>query len=262
MTRALTAGLLALAAAVLVAAPMAAQAAPRPGAPAGTRPPTQARATPAVDSVHLPTVRALRAALADAAGADRELLPSDASSTLRAADDAVLDRRARARARIASGLDSLLDAGPAGRAAIQVLAAEWRGSDQVRRAEVRAAERATDAPEVLHLAEELLRESPRDTQVVRWRAQALGALGREADAVRAWQARFELAPEDESAWRDALRAHAAAGTLERLRQAVGRLRLIHPESRAVREREIEILHRLGRNDEAAKVAADTLPRPA
>jgi hypothetical protein len=38
---------------------------------------------------------------------------------------------------------------------------------------------------------------------------------------------------------------------------VGRLRLLHPDSRVVWEREVEILHRLGRRDEAAKVSSDS-----
>jgi hypothetical protein len=35
------------------------------------------------------------------------------------------------------------------------------------------------------------------------------------------------------------------------------LRLLYPDSRVVREQEIEVLHRLGRRDEAARLAADT-----
>ena len=52
-------------------------------------------------------------------------------------------------------------------------------------------------------------------------------------------------------------AHDAAGTLPRLRASLGRLRLLHPDSRAVREHEIELLHRMGLRDEAARIAADT-----
>lgn len=214
-----------------------------------------------IDPALAPTVRALRAALSAAAGADRALMPAEGLSTLRGADDAVLERRAVARARIAAGLDSLLAAGPAGRSAIRVLAADWPGADQVRRAEVRAAFRAGDSRDALASVDRLATAAPRDTQYLRWRAEALDSLKRPAEALRARQARFEIAPNDSGAWRPLLRAHEAAGSLPRLRESLGRLRLLFPDSRLVRDHEIEVLHRLGRLDEAARIAADTTGGP-
>ena len=130
--------------------------------------------------------------------------------------------------------------------------------DQVRRAEVRAAFLARDAADALQLVERMQAAAPRDTQALRWRAEALDSLARPADALRTRQARFELAPEDEDGWRALLRAHEAAGTLPRLRDSLARLRIVYPDSRAVREHEIEVLHRLGRRDEALRLMADTL----
>lgn len=208
-----------------------------------------------------PTYRVLVARIQDALGAmaqaDRELMPAEGVSTLRAADDAVLDRRARARARAMAGLDSLLAGGARGRAMLKALATDWPNTDLVRRTEVRAAVLANDANEVLQLVVPLATAAPRDTQFLRWRADALDSLGRPAEALRARQARFELAPSDPEGWRALLRGHELAGTLSRLRESLSRLRLLYPESRAVREYEIEVLHRLGRNDEAARIAADT-----
>lgn len=235
-----------LAAALVAVAPARAQGTSRP-----------AEVAPAL----LPTVRALRTALAAVAGADRELMPAEGLSTLRGADDAVLERRAIARARIAAGLDSLLAAGTAGRSAIRALAADWPGADQVRRAEVRAALRAGDARDALASVDRLATTAPRDTQLLRWRVDALESLDRPAEALRVRQARFEIAPDDTAAWRPLLAAHEAAGTLPRLRESLSRLRLLYPDSRVVREHEIEVLHRLGRLDEATRIAADTTGAP-
>lgn len=232
--------------AIAIAAPMPAQR---------TVPPQARRQV--VDAALAPTVQALREALADLARVDRELRPSEGESTLRAADDALLERRSIARARIAAGIDSLLAAGANGRRAIRMLAADWPGADQVRRAEVRAAFRAADALDALASVTRLAEEAPRDTQLLGWRADALDALKRPAEALRARQARFEIAPEDPVAWRALLSAHEAAGSLPKLRESLSRLRLLHPDSRAVWEHEVEILHRLGRSEEAAKVSSDS-----
>jgi tetratricopeptide (TPR) repeat protein len=242
----------ALAVAAPVAAPVTAQ-----GSSAAAGPPAR---TALVDAALEPTVRALRAALMQVARSDRDLLPTEGASSLRAADDAALERRAVARARIAAGLDSLLDAGVSGRAAIHALAADWPGADQVQRAVVRAAFRAGDAREALSEVERLALVVPRDTQLLRWRAESLDSLGRRPEALRARQARFELAPDDRAAWPALLAAHEAAGSLPRLRESLGRLRLLYPDSDAVREHEIEVLHRLGRREEAARLSADTTRR--
>ncbi len=218
------------------------------GAPASTQEAAQVSATAA----------GIRLALVAVTRADRELMPAEGAATLRPADDAVLERRAIARARIAAGLDTLLLAGASGRTAIRSLAKDWPGADQVRRAEVRAALRAKDASDALRTVGELSTTTPRDTQLVSWRADALDMLGRKPEALRARQARYELSPDDEGAWRLLRTAHEAAQTLPQLRLSLGRLRLLYPDSRAVREHEIEILHRLGRGAEAARIATDTL----
>lgn len=229
-------------------------------AAAQAAPPSATRATArvvAADPTLAPTLENLRDALSRLVQADRELMPAEGSSTLRGADDALLDRRARARMRVLAGLDTLLALGAPGRTAIRALALDWPGVDEVRRAEVRAALVAHDATDALRVVERLAVTVPRDTQFLRWRAEALDALARAPEALRARQARFELAPDDPEAWKELLRAHEAAGTLPRLRESLGRLRLLYPDSRAVREHEIEVLHRLGRRDEAARIAADT-----
>lgn len=235
-----------LAAAALVAwAPAEAQAAPRP------------TSIDAIDPALQGTVANLRSALTVMSQADRELMPAEGSSTLRGADEVTLERRARARAAVVAGLDTLLRLGPRGRTAIRALAADWPGADLVRRYEIRAALLAPDATEALRLAEQLGTTVPRDTEVIGWRADALDALGRAEEALRARQARFELAPEDAGHWRDLLAAHTAANSLPQLRLSLARLRLLYPHSKVLREHEVEVLHRLGRNEEAARIAADT-----
>jgi tetratricopeptide (TPR) repeat protein len=241
-----------VAVALAVAAPVTAQ-----GSSAGAGQP--ARTSP-MDAALVSIVRAVRAALMQVASSDRDLLPTEGASSLRAADDAALERRAVARARIAAGLDSLLDAGVSGREAIRALAVDWPGADQVQRAVVRAAFRAGDARDALSEVERLALVVPRDTQLLRWRAQALDTLDRRPEALRARQARFELAPDDVAAWPALLAAHEAAGSLPRLRASLGRMRLLYPDSEAVREHEIEVLHRLGRREEAARLSADTTGR--
>ena len=112
---------------------------------------------------------------------------------------------------------------------------------------MRAAFRAADATDALASVTRLGEAAPRDTQLLRWRAEAL----------RTRQARFELAPDDRSGWSELLAAHEAAGSLPKLRESLGRLRLLRPDSRIVWEHEIEVLHRLGRLDEAARISSDS-----
>jgi len=247
MTRSST--ILATLLALTVAMPARAQAASRPVQPPAVGRPTD----PAVASI----AADVRAGLVEMARADRDLLPSDGESTLRPAEDEALDRRARARVRVATGLESLLAAGAPGRAAIRTLATDWPDADLVRRAEIRAAFRAGDAADALASTTRMAVSAPRDTQLLGWRADALESLGRAGEALRARQARYELAPDDAEGWRALLAAHAAAGTLPRLRESLARMRLLYPTSRAVREHEIELLRRLGRADEAARLTADT-----
>jgi len=205
----------------------------------------------------LAAAQSLRRQVAELQRAERDLMPPGGASVLEPADDDALERRTHLRAEVMRNLEVLLAAGPAGRTEIQRLAVEFPSADLVRRAEIRAAFVADEPDEVLALADRMRISVPRDTQLLRWRAEAYEALGRQAEALQARQARWELAPEDGEAWRALVRAHERAGSLERLRESVARLRLLHPASTVVREQEMEILHRLGRYDEAARVAPGT-----
>jgi tetratricopeptide (TPR) repeat protein len=206
-------------------------------------------------------VAALEARLRDDVASLRraaaELAPDAGTSRLRAPDPAVVSRHAAAEARVRADIERLLEAGGAGRAAVRRAGRAPDAHELVRRGAVRAALADGDAAAALAAVETLAGAAPRDTQLLRWRAEALDALGLAEPARAARQARWELAPEDPDAWRDLVAAHVQAGTLAQLRAGVERLRLLYPQSRVLREREIEVLHRLGRLDEAARVAADS-----
>lgn len=201
------------------------------------------------------SLHALRQRLVELERTERELLPASGADRLRRPDELLLARRERIRGEIARALDSLVTAGSGGRAAIRQLAREFPGADPVRRAEIQAAFQADDPAEALALTDRLRTTAPRDSQLVRWRAEACDALGRDAEALRARQALWEMAPDDGDAWRALVDAHVRAGSLPALRESVARIRLLHPESEIVQEQEIEVLHRLGRYEEAARIAA-------
>lgn len=93
-------------------------------------------------------------------------------------------------------------------------------------------------------AVELHRDLARLTERTRGSERALGA----------WRHALELEPGHESTFRAALAAHRTADSLETLLEQVERLRAIDPESRVLAEYQIELLHRLGRLEEAAAVA--------
>ena len=99
-----------------------------------------------------------------------------------------------------------------------------------------------------------MRRSPDDADLQRERAEALERAGRAAEAATSYARALDLEPESEPTFRSLLRLRQATGTLDALLRQVRRLRVALPDSRVLPDREIELLHRMGRLDEAAAVA--------
>ncbi|MCE2941956.1 MAG: hypothetical protein ACK53A_01960 [Gemmatimonadota bacterium] len=96
----------------------------------------------------------------------------------------------------------------------------------------------------------------RDPAAVAWhrgRARAAAATGRQAAAAAAWVTVLELEPTDETAFRS-LVGLAPEYPLERLLMQVRRLRQRRPKDVTLLDREVEVLQRMGRLDEAQAVA--------
>ncbi|NIP57194.1 MAG: tetratricopeptide repeat protein, partial [Gemmatimonadetes bacterium] len=102
----------------------------------------------------------------------------------------------------------------------------------------------------------LLRRHPEAVDLHRLRARLLQRTEGPEAALSAWRQALDLEPEDGTIFRESLEAHRAAGRLEELLVQIERLRIIDDESRVLAEFHIELLHRMGRLEEAAEVARD------
>lgn len=108
--------------------------------------------------------------------------------------------------------------------------------------------------DAVRLYDRLLRRTPTDVRLQRERAAVLDRTGQTREAMVAYTRTLELTPEDPEVFRALVRLHRAAGSLEQLLEQIRRLRLRLPESAVLADREIEVLHRLGRPDEAQSAA--------
>ena len=106
----------------------------------------------------------------------------------------------------------------------------------------------------LAMTRSLLRRHPQDVELHRDLARLVERTRSPDAALPAWRHALELEPEHEPTFRAALAAHRAADRLDALLDQVARLRTIDAESRVLAEYQIELLHRLGRLEEAAAVA--------
>lgn len=86
-------------------------------------------------------------------------------------------------------------------------------------------------------------------------ADAHEALGDTAEAIRALTRALEIEPSDEAIFERLLALRRAEDSLNQLLAQVRRLQLRLPDARRLIEREVELLHRLGRLDEARTAAA-------
>jgi tetratricopeptide (TPR) repeat protein len=109
--------------------------------------------------------------------------------------------------------------------------------------------------EALDLYDRLLARSPADAALHRARASVLARSGLDGQAKAAWARVLEMEPESEDAFRALVRLHQADATLPQLLAQIRRIEVRVPDSPALVRREVEILQRLGRIEEAQAVAA-------
>ncbi len=100
----------------------------------------------------------------------------------------------------------------------------------------------------------LVHDAPADTTLQRERAALLVRLDRPADAIAGYERVLDMRPEDPNAFHTLLHLRSADGSLETLLAQVRRLRVRLPDSDVLLDHEIELLHRLGRPEEAARLA--------
>lgn len=100
--------------------------------------------------------------------------------------------------------------------------------------------------DALAIYDRLLGVRPALAELQRERAELLELLGRAGEAVDAYTRALEVEPEDGTAFHALIRLRQEQGTLPALLEQVRRLRAIYPELPGLAEREIEVLHRLGR----------------
>jgi tetratricopeptide (TPR) repeat protein len=117
------------------------------------------------------------------------------------------------------------------------------------RYEADLASRGDDPETALAIYDRLLGMRAADAGLQVARAEVLEQLGRRAEAIAAYTRALELAPADEMAFRALVRLRQENGTLPALLEQVRRLRTLYPNIPGLDEREVEVLHRLGRGTE-------------
>ncbi len=100
----------------------------------------------------------------------------------------------------------------------------------------------------------LLRKTPEDIELQLARAVLLQRMGKPQEAQIAYERALELNPNDTTAYEALMKQHDQSGTLNVLLLQIRRLRARKPELSVLFDREIELLHRLGRLNEAAELA--------
>lgn len=177
-------------------------------------------------------------------------------TNLTPADSAALEHQASTMELLRGALDTLLADGAWGRAEFEQVRSAYPGNPTLDRYEASLLLNEGQTGQALALWDKGLRHLPHDADLLRGRARTLDRMNRGDEALRAWSSLFDEVPDDAEAWRGLLAAHTARGSLEDLLSQVRRLRIITNGSRQLGEHEVELLHRLGRLDEAAAVARD------
>jgi tetratricopeptide (TPR) repeat protein len=152
-----------------------------------------------------------------------------------------------------AALDTAVLVAPDGRRTLAVLQREYPGAAILREYEAWRLLADGDPREALVRFDGLLRASRRDAALLRGRARALDALGREPDATVAWERVLDGDPDDAQAFEALWRRHQAAASLKALHRTIARLRLLHPADTTLLGREVRVLQALGLADSAAAV---------
>jgi predicted Zn-dependent protease len=194
---------------------------------------------------------------------ERRALGALRSTSSRTPDTTLVRRYAAARDGLAALLAALDAEGDWGTRRFGTLRVIYPDSPMLIEAGARRAARTGAADSALAAYDRLLRRDPANLAWQRARAATLESLGRRTDARRAWAVSLDLEPLHEETFRAAVRLATSDDALEQLLQQVRRHRLGQPNVRVLGDREVELLQRLGRPDEAAKVAEQlTRRRPA
>ncbi len=242
-----------------VAAAAAAAVPAGPAVPSGAAPVTLGPTALPQDTAVPPAERALRdslrAAVQRVARLERGMLRA-----LEAGDSVTLVDADQRRSRLRATLDSLLDRavlGTAwGAAELARLRDRYPGSRVLDTYAVRLRLQQGDARGALALADRLLGREADDAPLHALRGRALDALDRPEDAWLAYLRAFDLDPAAEAPFRGLLRLarrEAVPDAMPRLLEHVRRLRRLLPDQPALLDREVELLQRMGRLEEARAV---------
>lgn len=132
----------------------------------------------------------------------------------------------------------------------------WRGSPVLQRAQARAAMRQGRAARGVALYEQILRQLPGDAALRIEAGRAFATVGRRDEARALIAVALDYEPEQEAPFRALLEVDRSPEALAALERQVVRLRLRLPGSVTLADRHVELLHRMGRSEEAARVAEE------
>ncbi|HEX5520241.1 MAG TPA: hypothetical protein VFX29_01045 [Longimicrobiaceae bacterium] len=171
-----------------------------------------------------------------------------------AASEALYDQVADGRTLLVALLDTVVLKTTWGANELARLRRRFPSSPLFLRYEARLASQNGEHAAALAVYTRLLGQRPADAELHTVRAGELEALGRATEATAAYTRAFELEPQSEPIFRALLRLREQDATLPALLEQVRRLRTLYPDVPNLAEHEIELLHRLGRLDEAGEAA--------
>lgn len=162
------------------------------------------------------------------------------------------ERRTATQTLVDSLLERVVLGTPWGGRELERLRDRYPGSRVLDRYAARRHLQEGEPRDALRLLDRLLARDAGDAGLHVFRGRALEAMEREDDAWLAYLRAFDLEPAGEPAFRALLRIAGSREMIELLAH-VRRLRRLSPETDALRDREIELLQRLGRLEEARAV---------
>lgn len=163
-------------------------------------------------------------------------------------------RRAALLAALRQALDVVVLRADDGDAELARLQRTYPGSALLDRYAARRAVLDGRLAEAADRYDKLVHDAPADTMLQRERAAVMVQLDRPADAIAGYERLLDMRPEDPNAFHALLRLRGADGSLQALLAQVRRLRVRLPDSPVLLDHEIELLHRLDRPEEAARLA--------